>query len=183
MLVSDEPVQDRSVLFKAFLQTEEEWLINSLQNTCWAFGTACPLSLSPLSHRLALTFQKDKAMWLFLFYFSVPFVFMNARQRLVKGWMGNQISGNWASWHRFGYPKFLRLGEETWWLLLVKWVIWEFVYWRCWTFWWKLRINICHSAYFSSSGAQSTPASYSTKICSLLHSVTSEFLNINPCAC
>ena len=39
----------------------------------------------------------DKAMWLFLFYFSVPFVFINAKQSLIKEWMGNQISGNWAS--------------------------------------------------------------------------------------
>lgn len=69
IFVSDEPFQDHSVLFKAFLQTKEEWLISSLQNTFWALETAFPLSLSPISYVLALTFQTHKAVWLFLFYF------------------------------------------------------------------------------------------------------------------
>lgn len=51
----------------------------------------------PLSYRLTLTFQTDKTMQLLLFYFSVLFVFMNTTQRHFKGWMCNQICGNWAS--------------------------------------------------------------------------------------
>lgn len=87
MLVTDEPLQDHCVLFKAFLQTEEEWLMDSLQSKCWALGFAFPLPFFLLSYKLAMTFQTDNVATSILFFFA-PFACMNKRQRLTKVRMG-----------------------------------------------------------------------------------------------